>query len=250
MQSYLRFHLKRVLITATLLLAVVASSVSSFVLAPNVQQESFRALHRRSGGLGAKKKNNYGDDKALQEFCAQQESRAITATESWVVDATGFLEPEQSSALTSILRERADVDCLSVGSYRGGSSRRDRCVFANPDLGYDESTADVDYVCYLKVNNVALSQCDPWPNILVKIGLSLETVGDIFLVDKESSAYLAVSPESEKTCTRLLPKELPGTGVTVTKMRKEEMDAEMATIGDGDGEVVEDMEVQRVDKRK
>jgi phosphatidate phosphatase APP1 len=59
-----------------------------------------------------------------------------------------------------------------------------------------------------------------------------------------------VAPESEKTCVRLLPKELPGAGVTVTKLSREDLDAEMEAISDSDGMVLEDMEVQRVDKRK
>ena len=255
-ENTLRAPLPMVLI-ATALLAFVASSVSSFLLVPirppdvggMVRHELFRNLPQRRFVLAVKKKNNYGDSKALQEFCSEQEARAITATESWIVDATGFLEPPQSSALLDKLEGRADVTCLSVGCFRESNCRRCRCVYANPDLGYDASTADADYVRYLKVDNVALGQCDPWPNILVAIGLDLDTVGDIFVVEDESTVYLAVDPESEKPCTRLLPKELPGTGVTVTTLSKEAMDAEMATIGDENGVVVEEMEVQRVDKR-
>jgi RNA-binding protein YlmH len=216
-----------------------------------------RGCRRMAVVLAAKKKGNNWDnnDKALKEFITEQETRATAATESWVVDATGFLEPAQSSALLNVLQGRADVDCLSVGSYRNqgvkeANARRVRCVFANPDLGYDPQTADADYVSYLKIDNVSLSQCNPWPNLLVKIGLSLDTVGDIFLVQNDSVVYLAVNPESEKTCIRLLPKELPGVGVTVTKLSKEEMDADMAVLSDGDGMIVDDMEVQRVDKRQ
>lgn len=214
-------------------------------------RRSSSIMNRDRCKLAAKSKNSWDDEKNLREFCAEQESRAIAASESWIVEATGFLEPEPSSALVATLEGRADVVCLCVGAYRGmTASRRARCVFANPDLGYDQGTADSDYVSYLKIDNLSLSQCDPWPNILVNIGLSLEAVGDVLLVPNESLAYLTVTPESEKTCTRLLPKELPGTGVTVTKLSKEEMDAEMATISDSDAEVVQDMQVQRVDKRK
>ncbi len=213
--------------------------VSSFV-APDL------GLGRRRNALAAKKKANNWDDKSLKEFCAEQEQRAIAAVESWVVDATGFVEPEQSSALMDVLQGRADVGCISVGSF-SEKARRMRCVFCNPDLGYDASTADSDYVSYLKIDNVSLGQCDPWPNILTSIGLDLESVGDVLLVENESFVYLAVDPESEKICARLLPKELPGTGVTVTKLSREELDAEMAGV---DGMVVDDMEVQRVDKRK
>ena len=129
-------------------LFLIVSSVTSFVLVPS---RSFTSQNTIST-LSAKKKNDWSDAKAIQEFCAEQEARATAATESWIVDATGFLEPEQSSALIEKLQERADVDCLSVGSYRGdSSSKRVRCVYCNPDLGYDESTADSDYVYYLKM---------------------------------------------------------------------------------------------------
>ncbi len=231
-------------------LFLIVSSVASFVLVPS---RGFPSCDKgnREPYLSAKKKNDWSDAKALKDFRAEQEARATAATESWIVDATGFLEPEQSSALLEKLEERADVDCFSVGSYRGdNNSRRVRCVYCNPDLGYDQSTADTDYVCYLKIDNVALSECDPWPNILVKIGLSLDAVGDAFVVENEQTVYLAVTPDSEKTCSRLLPKELPGTGVTVSTLSKQDMDDEMATISDTDGEIVEEMEVQRLDKRK
>ena len=54
--------------------------------------------------LTAKKKSSHWDnnDKALKEFVTEQETRATAATESWVVDATGFLEPAQSSALLKV----------------------------------------------------------------------------------------------------------------------------------------------------
>ena len=244
-QIHCRVPLSKISRIAALFLVV--SSVTSFVLVPS---RSFTSRYTVST-LSAKKKNDWSDAKAIQEFCVEQEARATAATESWLVDATGFLEPEQSSALLAKLEERADVDCLSVGSYRGdSSSRRARCVYCNPDLGYDQSTADSDYVCYLKIDNVGLSECDPWPNVLVKIGLSLDAVGDVFVVENESTVYLAATPESEKTCARLLPKELPGTGVTVSTLSKQEMDDEMAAISDTDGQIVDEMEVQRLDKRK
>jgi len=224
------------LLAATAVLVVALPLVASFVLTPGS-----RAKHYNTAIVTAAKKKNW-DDASLKDFCAEQEARAIAATESWIVDATGFLEPDQSLALTKVLGDRADVDFLVVGK------RRQRCVFCNPDLGYDAVTADADYVSYLKIDNVALSQCDPWPNILTKIGLNLESVGDVVLVENESTVYLAVDPESEKICSRLLPKELPGTGVTVSKLTKEELDTEMATVSDEI--IVEDMEVQRVDKRK
>ncbi len=224
---------RRVLFATTV--AVAFPLAASFLLTPGNRA-------RQCTETVAAKKKNWDDEASLKDFCAEQEARAIAATESWIVDATGFLEPIQSSALTKVLGDRADVDCLVVGE------RRQRCVFCNPDLGYDAVTADSDYVAYLKIDNVALSQCDPWPNILTKIGLDLDSVGDVVLVENESTVYLAVDPETEKTCSRLLPKELPGMGVTVSKLTKEELDAELATVSDE--RLVEDMEVQRVDKRK
>ena len=234
-----------------LVVAVVLSSISSFVGAFHLSSKSragiptstsdTNQLGGNSRHVLAAKKNKWTN---FDDFCAEQETRAIAASESWIVDATGFLEPEQSSALLAALGKRADVTLFFCGG------RRLRCVYTNPDLGYDEATAYSDYVCYLKIDNVGLSQCGPWPNVFVNIGLSLETVGDVFVVSNDSTVYLAVSPESEKTCVRLLPKEVPGTGVTVTKLSKEDMDAEMEAISDSDGIVLEDMEVQRVDRRK
>mmetsp|Transcript_84781 Transcript_84781/g.171927 ORF Transcript_84781/g.171927 Transcript_84781/m.171927 type:complete len:289 (-) Transcript_84781:427-1293(-) len=192
-----------------------------------------------------------GKFKNFDGFCAEQEAKAIAASESWVIDATEFLEPDQSSALREILGGRADVALLEVGSYwNSGGSGRTRCVYANPDLGYDDATAESDYCNFLKIDNLSLSACSPWPNTLVKIGVPLEQVGDVLVVENESTVYLAVNPEAEKICRRLLPKELPGTGVTVVQLSREELDAAMATLGDDDGKIVEDMEVQRVDKRK
>lgn len=234
------------LIRSNLPIRSILIAATGIVLLPLVSSFVSPGLGGRCNALAAKKKANNWDDKSLKEFCAEQEARAVAAVESWVVDATGFLEPEQSSALMECLGGRADVDCLSVGSF-SEKARRMRCVFANPDLGYDASTADSDYVAYLKIDNVSLGQCDPWPNVLTKIGVDLESVGDVLLVENESLVYLAVDPESEKTCSRLLPKELPGTGVTVAKLSREEMDADLAGV---DGMVVDDMEVQRVDKRK
>jgi RNA-binding protein YlmH len=195
----------------------------------------------------AAKGNKYPN---LDAFCAEQEAKAVAASESWIVDATGFLEPSESAAVSEKLEGRADVSCLSVGLYRKGQGRRSRCVFSNPDLGYDAATAEADYVSYLKIDNVIPSQCDPWPNVLVNIGLSLDTVGDVLVVVNQATVYLAVAPESSKVCTRLLPKELPGTGVTVTSVSRDELDSELTDISDSDGMVVDNMEVQRVDKRK
>jgi len=212
-----------------------------------VQESSIRQWRSGFPPQGLAAKNKWG--KNLDEFCAEQESRAIAASESWIVEATDFLDPEESSALMDKLAGRADVACLSIGSY-SQRGRRVRCIYSNPDLGYDAVTAESDYISYLKIDNVALSECDPWPNILVKIGISLKDVGDIFLVSNQSTAYLAVVPESEKTCMRLLPKELPGTGVTVTKLTKEDMEDSIAGIGDSEGDMLQNMEVQRIDKRK
>jgi type III secretory pathway component EscU len=73
-------------------------------------------------------------------------------------------------------------------------------------------------------------------------------VGDILIVERKKSVYLVVNPTMVKTCIRLLPKEVPGSGVTVTQLDYNDMES-MMSIPINDGEVVEDMELKRLDKR-
>jgi len=196
--------------------------------------------------------------KQLEDFCTTTESQAVTASESWVVDATEFLTPEQSSAVSQRLEGRADVASFKVGLYHHQQQQqqdlqqhhRFRYVFANPDLGYDKATAESDYCAVLRIENVSINSCDPWPNIMTSIGIPLENVGDILVVEKEAAVYIAVNPDSVKSCIRLLPKELPGTGVTVTHLDEEEDLAAAMMAIDGGGEVVQDMEIKRLDKRR
>jgi hypothetical protein len=71
--------------------------------------------------------------------------------------------------------------------------------------------------------------------------VDLDNVGDI-VVHPQLGCYIVVSPTIAKQCIRLLPKEIVGTGVTVTALDAGE------TIPDG-GEL-QDMVVQRLDKRQ
>jgi hypothetical protein len=104
----------------------------------------------------------------------------------------------------------------------------------------DGATAEGEYCTVLCVENANLMSMDPWPNVLSSIGVDLANVGDIVEVNSKT-AYLAVAPEIARVCSRLLPKELPGAGVTVSVLDPGEV------IPD-DGEL-QDMDMKRLDKR-
>eukprot|EP00527_Entomoneis_sp_CCMP2396_P001593 CAMPEP_0198145508 /NCGR_PEP_ID=MMETSP1443-20131203/23992_1 /TAXON_ID=186043 /ORGANISM="Entomoneis sp., Strain CCMP2396" /LENGTH=148 /DNA_ID=CAMNT_0043809185 /DNA_START=251 /DNA_END=697 /DNA_ORIENTATION=+ len=131
---------------------------------------------------------------------------------------------------------RGDVACFRVGG--AATPSRARFVFTNPELGMTVEAAEQEYCVVLCVTN-AKSVQDPWPNILTKIGVDLDNVGDVLM--SEGSIYLAVTPEVAKQCTRLLPKEVVGAGVNVNTLEPGEA---MPLTGD-----LQDMEVQRLDKR-
>ena len=211
--------------------------------------------------------NNNSNTKQLKEFVKTIELQAITASESWIVDSTKFLSSDQSNAVQECLEGRADIASFRVGGVpkntQSSSSDDDqksqqqqqfgnnrvRYVFTNPDLGYEYETAQSEYSCLLRIDNININECHPWPNILTSIGLQLDDVGDILIVERKKSVYLVVSnPTTVKTCIRLLPKEVPGSGVTVTQLDYNDMES-MMSIPINDGEVVEDMELKRLDKR-
>jgi RNA-binding protein YlmH len=150
--------------------------------------------------------------------------------------ATSFLTTEESSMVQEQLSNRADVACFKVGGR--SEPARARFVFTNPELGMDAATMESEYCVILCVKNAKSSQI-PWPNILAKIGVDLDTVGDVVVADQV--IYLAVAPEVAKQCTRLLPKEVVGAGVTVNALEPGEPMPD-------DGEL-QDMELKRLDKR-
>ena len=206
--------------------------------------------------------NNNSNNKQLEDFVKTIELQAITASESWIVDSTNFLSSDQSNGIKECLEERADIASFRVGGFLNTQSDSDdksqqkqeqfgnrfRYVFTNPDLGYDNDTAQSEYCCLLRIDNININDCNPWPNIMNSIGISIDDVGDILIVENKKSVYIAVNPTIVKTCIRLLPKEIPGSGVTVTQLDYNDIES-MMSIPIDDGEVVEDMELKRLDKR-
>jgi RNA-binding protein YlmH len=173
----------------------------------------------------------------LQFSVDDVESRALAASDAWDTYATTFLTTAESALVQERLAGRADVACFRVGGRSEPS--RARFVFTNPELGMDAATMEGEYCTVLRVNNAKSGQ-EPWPNMLAKIGVELETVGDI--VQADQLFYLAVTPEVAKSCTRLLPKEVVGAGVTVKAL-------EVGEPMPDDGEL-QDMELKRLDKRE
>jgi RNA-binding protein YlmH len=167
------------------------------------------------------------------------ESKAQTAAEAWDTHVTSFLSTKEADMVEERLQNRADVACFRIGG-RGAESSRARFVFTNPELGLDYAAAEAEYCAVVCVKNAKTSS-DPWPNILARIGVDLDDVGDIVVVEG-LGCYMAVSPAVSKKCVRLLAKEVMGAGVLVNMM-------EPGTPIPKDGEL-QDMEVQRLDKRQ
>jgi hypothetical protein len=164
------------------------------------------------------------------------ESRALAASEAWDMYATPFLTNAESTMVQERLSGRADVAYFQFGGR--SEPARARFVFTNPELGMDAATMAIDYCTVLCVKNAKSGQI-PWPNLLAKIGVDLDSVGDVVVADQ--FIYLAVTPEVAKQCTRLLPKEVVGAGVTVVALEPGEPMPD-------DGEL-QDMDLKRLDKR-
>jgi RNA-binding protein YlmH len=164
------------------------------------------------------------------------ESQAQAASEAWDVHVTPFLATAEAAMVQERLQGRGDMACFRVGGAAAPS--RARFVFTNPELGMDSAAAELEYCVVLAVKNAKSGQ-DPWPNILTKIGVDLENVGDVLVAD--GTIYLAMTPQVAKQCARLLPKEVVGAGVIVKALEPGE-----AMPADGE---LQDMEVKRLDKR-
>jgi len=169
------------------------------------------------------------------------EYKALAASEAWDIHVTPFLATKEAGMVEERLQNRADVSCIRVGG-RGAEvqSSRSRFVFSNPELGIDAAAAEAEHCAVVLVKN-AKTNSDPWPNILSRIGVDLDDVGDVVVVEGAGS-YIAVSPSVSKQCVRLLPKEIMGSGVLVSLLESG------ASIPD-EGEL-QNMEVQRLDKRQ
>jgi RNA-binding protein YlmH len=172
----------------------------------------------------------------LQFSVDDVESLALAASEAWDTYSTPFLATADATLVQERLKGRADVACFRIGGR--SEPARARFVFTNPELGMDAATMESEYCVVLCIKN-AKSVQEPWPNILAKIGVELENVGDVVLADQ--LIYLAVTPEVAKSCTRLFPKEVVGAGVTVQAL-------EAGEPMPNDGEL-QDMELKRLDKR-
>lgn len=184
------------------------------------------------------------------------EQKATQASETWDIWCTSFFSAEETAQIQQNFHDRSDVACFPIGGFAPGfdfdgkDAHRARFVFTNPDLGMDQIAAEKDYCSVLRIENIASSEAyDPWANVLDSIGVNLKDVGDVVIVDKNSdeSVYLVVIPEVAKTCARLLPKVLPGPGLTVTVLEAD---------GNGDGETwipegeIQELVIQRLDKRQ
>ena len=154
------------------------------------------------------------------------ESQASEAADTWSIIATSFLEPDIASQVEERFKDRADVLALRVVGGRrspstsfdtitNGEGRRSRFVLVHPDLGFDIGTAEAEYCSVILVENVNVKASNTLPNALAGIGVHLDNVGDIVVVD-ESTVYLVVDPNVAKQCIRLLSKELVGVGISLS----------------------------------
>eukprot|EP00587_Corethron_hystrix_P012246 CAMPEP_0113320094 /NCGR_PEP_ID=MMETSP0010_2-20120614/14028_1 /TAXON_ID=216773 ORGANISM="Corethron hystrix, Strain 308" /NCGR_SAMPLE_ID=MMETSP0010_2 /ASSEMBLY_ACC=CAM_ASM_000155 /LENGTH=173 /DNA_ID=CAMNT_0000177783 /DNA_START=208 /DNA_END=726 /DNA_ORIENTATION=+ /assembly_acc=CAM_ASM_000155 len=164
------------------------------------------------------------------------ETRATTAAEEWDVFATRFFDSDDVTKIYSHFSNLGGLGMKQISGGGRGSFSRARFVFTNPDLL--ENLDEQEFCTVLCVEN---SDACVWPNMLDSIGVKIGNVGDVLVFDKENIVYLTVTPDVAKVCTRLLPKELKGAGVTVSVLTEGE------SIPDG-GELQE-MEMQRLDKR-
>ena len=220
---------------------------------PAQRQLSLKSLQMRSNGdVGGS--SNIDFDEIERE--------AIAASESWGVAVTPFLNEIDSNKLKDRLNNRADVRYIEIGdipisSVSGldlendsSSLSRTRTCFAmtNPDLELDANETEKEYFSMLRIDNLhtarigeATTKSKPWPKLLMSIGVDLQNVGDIVIEEDTDCAFLMVSKKTVRQCVRLLPKELKGTGITITEMESGEY-----IPYDG---VKQDMELGTIDKR-
>jgi len=155
------------------------------------------------------------------------ESLAAEAADTWSIQATPFLEPDDASKIEEKFQDRGDVLCLRVFGGRRlspesdnnivkpGEGRRSRFVIAHADLGMDAGTAEEEYCTAIRCENVNVASSNSFPNALASIGVHLENVGDIVIEDSNTVCFV-VAPEVTKQCLRLLSKELVGAGVSLS----------------------------------
>jgi len=172
------------------------------------------------------------------------EKEGQESSESWGISVTPFLNEMDAGLLEDRLGNRADVRYIKVGGFPNPS--RARFVMTNPDLELDQEETEAEHcvlLCINDINSAAMPESSartkPWPHLLMGIGIDLQNVGDVILED--GNAYMAVVPEVARQCSRLLPKELKGVGITVRELEPGEY-----VPYDG---VQQDMELGTLDKR-
>jgi hypothetical protein len=221
--------LQHVLFVATIMVVTASSTLAFQVSLPG--QYSTTPVQRRTPGPTFPPSTLLLAGFDLDEI----ESQAQEAAENWGISVTPFLSDVDAKLVEERLSSRADLGYVRVGGLSDFS--RSRFVLSNPDLGLEAATAEEEHCVVLCVDNLSMAQ--PWPHVLTRIGVDLENVGDV--VVEGDTVYLVVAPEVAKQCSRLLPKELKGTGVTVSTL-------EPGDYLPYDGEL-QDMELGRLDKR-
>ena len=172
------------------------------------------------------------------------EQKALEASEMWDVYSTGFLSSEQSTMVDEQMRGRADVGCLRIPSC--DDSQRKKFVFTNPELELDFK----EYVSVLVARQINLSSVDPWPNVLESIGVALDDVGDI-VVNADDEVVIVADASVVKNLKRLLPKVLPGNGVSIEEFSDDGLPSIVDYLKDvySNGSI-QDMVWKRLDKRQ
>ena len=158
------------------------------------------------------------------------ESQATLAIDTWSIEATPFLEPNDANQVQELFQHRGDVAFHRVvggrrtpsqiltddtTSLSNGEGRRSRLILFHPDLGLDSASAERDYCSVLRIQNVNLASSNTFPNALASIGIPLELVGDIIVTASDNDAYMVVDPTISKRIQRLLSKELVGVGISL-----------------------------------
>ena len=189
---------------------------------------------------------------ATKTIMADIEAQASLAADTWGIEVTPFLEPSIATKIEEQFADRADVTAFRVvggrrlspsednGNISKGEGKRSRFIIIHPDLGLDIGTAESDYCTVIRVENVNIVASNTFPNALASIGVDLDNVGDIVVVDS-STVYLVVDPNSAKQCLRLLSKELVGVGINVETCEDNEF------MPDGD---IQEMKLSRILERQ
>lgn len=197
---------------------------------------------------------------ATKTIMADIEAQASIAADTWGIEATPFLEPSIATKIEEQFADRADVTAFRVvggrrlspslddealddednGNISRGEGKRSRFIITHPDLGLDIGTAESDFSSVIRVENVNIVASNTFPNALASIGVDLDNVGDIVVVDS-STVYLVVDPNSAKQCLRLLSKELVGVGINVETCEDNEF------MPDGD---IQEMKLSRILERQ